>query len=378
MLVVLAGLALGWWWRTPSTDQRLRKARAALAAGDASTAVETAADLEAGGQRDHARILRADLLLSAGHPLAAVQLLNQVEDRGDLRREAIALSGQCQLRMGNVPEAARAFEFVLSERPDHIDGHRGLAAVYFDQGALLKSLQQLEEVARLDPSDGRPHRLMGLIHADLDSAEEAVANFRDALRRSLTPGTAAKAHIELAEQLVKLGRHPEALDALGHGYATEPPLATAVRAEAEWSLGSSEKAAALLDGALARHPDALPLLRLRGQLHIKAGEWAQATPLLERATQADPADLVSLHQLALAYDRLDRPADAEQVRTRHERAKIDLLALTSLNREADAQPWDPAVRLKLAEVCDRLEKRDLAKMWRRSAAACQARPTSGY
>jgi hypothetical protein len=93
---------------------------------------------------------------------------------------------------------------------------------------------------------------------------------------------------------------------------------------------------------------------------------------LRAAVRYDPADLTSLHQLAIAYDRLKETAEAERIRKQHEQAKKDLLALTSLNRDADARPWDPDVRLELAEICVRLGKHELAKMWRNSAAACSA------
>src|SRR5262249_3126558 len=135
-------------------------------------------------------------------------------------------------------------------------------------------------------------------------------------------------------------------------------------------------ATARLDAALPKYPDSLHLLRLRGQMHVAAGEWEKAVTVLERAIKVDSSDLTSLHQLSVAYDRLKRPAEAEAIRRKHESVKKALLALTDLNREADAKPWDSAIRLKLAEVCDRLGKAQLAEMWRRSATAAATRPKS--
>jgi hypothetical protein len=43
-----------------------------------------------------------------------------------------------------------------------------------------------------------------------------------------------------------------------------------------------------------------------------------------------------------------------------------------LNREADRKPTDVQVRRRLAEVCERLGKFDLALTWRKAAESCQA------
>jgi tetratricopeptide (TPR) repeat protein len=370
VIAVATGL---FYWRSVDPDNRLQTGRSLLAAGDADAALRVANALAQSRHVDHARFLRADVLLSQGDPAGALTLLNQVEDQGDLRRDSVALAGRCQLLLKNPAEAFRAFEFVLAEQPNHVDGHRGLAAVYYDQGALLKCLHHLGEVARLDPADGRPYRMMGLINADLNRPAEAVASYRNALERTLSTGTVSELRVELAEQLMKLGDPAAADAALGPASASESARSHAVRAEVAWSLGQPDEAAAQLDAALVTSPEALPLLRLRGRLFTETGDWSKAVIVLERASKTDSYDLTTLHQLALAYDRLDRSADAAKVRQRHEQVRDDLATMTTLNREADAQPWDPTVRWKLADVCDRLGKRDLAAMWRQSAAACQAR-----
>ncbi len=370
---VIAGYFV--WWRSPSPDDQLRTGRAALAAGDSATAIRIAESL-ADRHPDHSLLLKADLQLQKGDPEFALLLINKIQDKGALKREAVALAGQCLLQLQNLPEAERAFQFVLSEQPDQIDGHRGLAAVYYDQGALLKCLHHLDEVARLDPTDARPHRMMGLIHADLEDRSRAVECYRAALGRTLSPGAAREVRVELAEQLVKLGQPAAALEALGPTAVTDTPRQVAVRAEADWSLGKSVDATWTLDAALATHPDALPLLRLRGKLHADAGEWEKAAPVLERAVKGDATDMPSLHQLAMVYDRLKRPDDADRIRKQHQTTKDALEALTMLNREADARPWDAAVRIKLADVCDRLGNQQLAAMWRRAAQASNARAGS--
>ena len=49
-----------------------------------------------------------------------------------------------------------------------------------------------------------------------------------------------------------------------------------------------------------------------------------------------------------------------------------LAQLTSLNDAIAERPWDVAVRTRLAEICQKLDKPDLAAMWREAAAAAQS------
>src|SRR5205807_2622145 len=150
---------------------------------------------------------------------------------------------------------------------DHADTHRGLAAVAYDLGQLDRAVAHLEQVARLDPSDGRPHRLTGLIFKDLSQLEPAEAAYREALRRTLPENERRAVYLELGETLVRLTRYADALDVLDEGAAAGTPRDadwTAAKAESLRGLGRQADAAAELDRGLAADPNAGPLWRIRG------------------------------------------------------------------------------------------------------------------
>jgi hypothetical protein len=67
---------------------------------------------------------------------------------------------------------------------------------------------------------------------------------------------------------------------------------------------------------------------------------------------------------------LDRTEDAAAQRARLDESQSLVHELSTLSGEAEAKPWDAAVRLRLADVCDKLNKAELAAMWRRAASAC--------
>src|SRR5438874_1545194 len=112
-VAILGGLD-AWRRYTGTPEYLLREGREAVRRGDSRAAEEAAARLDAAGHADHARLLLGELYFRRRGYARALQEFNKIEDRGDLRREAAAQSGQCLLRLGNAAEAARCFEFVLS------------------------------------------------------------------------------------------------------------------------------------------------------------------------------------------------------------------------------------------------------------------------
>src|SRR5262249_4069757 len=146
---------------------------------------------------------------------------------------AAAVSGRCLLQLGETHQAERAFLFVLAQQPTNPDAHRGLAAVYFDQGALKRAAKHCEEWANLAPGDGRPCRFLALILKDLDHKSEAVAAYREALRRDLSDNVTQEVRVELAEMLTKTGAYAEALATLDRcdALAAQNPKVMTLRAE---------------------------------------------------------------------------------------------------------------------------------------------------
>jgi tetratricopeptide (TPR) repeat protein len=370
--VALLGGAAAWWHHTSRPEYLLRQGQAALRRGDSEAADRLAARLEASGHADHAHLLLGEVYLRLDRPARAVHEFNQIRDQGALRREAVAHSGQCQLQLHNAAEAVRCFEFVLSEQPDHLECHRGLAVVYYDQGAMDPALEHLQAVARLDPGDARPHRLMGLIYKDLGRPAEAASAYEEALKRPLADEPLRQVREELTEALVRQGEGGRALEVLAGCDArhAEEPKMLALKAESLLIQARASEAKGLLDRALRTHPGSLELQKARAQLHLQAGEGQEAAALLERILARQRHDVACRYQLIQAYRMLGRTEDAATQRERLDESQALFHELSKLSDGAEAKPWDAALRLRLADVCEKLDKADLAAMWRRAAAAC--------
>jgi tetratricopeptide (TPR) repeat protein len=362
-----------WWFGLRPADDPFARGRAAAQAGDFDLVRHCLARLGEAGRADEAALLRGELLLLQGQPKTALVELQHIPHESPFFLDGAVLAGRCLTALKDFAAAAQIFTTVLAERPDDIDAHRGLATVYYDLGNVAQARREAEEVARLDPRDGRPYRLIGLIHKDFSRIKPAIDAYREALARELTPQARREVRLELAECLAVDGQFAQALAQL-EGWEAEPgqvPMGLAIQGTCLAGLGRLDEAAHLLDAALRDHPDNSSLLQTRGRVHLDAGDPKAAVPLLEQAARLDPANYQAIYRLALAYQQTGA---TEQARAQHEQARElkDLLAaLSEANEQAMLRPQDGAVRRRAAGLCDKLGKPELAKMWRQAAAACE-------
>jgi tetratricopeptide (TPR) repeat protein len=373
VLLLLAGLsAAAWRYRVTRPEYRLARGEEAVRAEQWDQARDYIDKLATAGHADEAHLLRGEFFYARGQFGLALEEFDAVRPASPLRARAMTRAGRCLLDLGALREAHGAFASVVERDPDNADARRGLAAVAYDLGQFGTAIEHLEVVARLDPADGRPHRLVGRINKDMGQHEKAEAAYREALRRGLPDPVAGQARVELAESLLALNRFADALAALGEEPA-EDAARTAARAEALRGVGRAAEAVELLDRGVARFP-AAPLHRLRGQIALDAGDHAGALGPLERAAELAPADYRSHLLLAQVYTAVGRPADAKRAAARAEELRRDLDQITALSRRAIEEPWNGDVRQKLAELSDRLGMPEVARTWRAAAAACAAPP----
>jgi tetratricopeptide (TPR) repeat protein len=376
--VVVVATAIGWRYRVTRPEYRLSSGEEAVQEADWKSAELYAQRLEASGHPEQAHWLRAQMLYARLRLEDAVGECLLVGRDGPYGLRATTLAGRCLLEQGNLVGADQAFRFVLAADPDSVDAHRGVAAIAYDLGQMERAIDHLEHVIRLDPQDARPHRFLGEIYRDMANPESSVAEFQEALR--LVNGLSANAldqiRFEVAHGLVQRSRHAEALVVLDEAAADgrpEPPYMQGLRAEALRGLGRRSEAIVVADRALAENPNEGAFQLLRGQLYLDAGNAEAAVPLLERSAALSPHHYQSFFLLAQAYAGTGRTADADRTNTRAEEIRKDYDTVTALGREAADRPWDAAIRIRLAEYCERTGDASGAAMWRKAAAACAAR-----
>lgn len=373
VLILVGGGALAWWYHHSRPDYRFGRGRDAVRRGDWDEADLQAERLDAAGQSDRARLLRGESLLEQRRPVEALAELNRVSSDGPWRQSALLLSGRCLLAMQEWGEATRLFSYVLDEDADNVDAHRGLASAHYDLGHLHQARRHLERVTELDPRDGRPYRLIGLIDKDTDFYQRACQAYRAALERDLPPAFRRDIYRELPECLIRLTRYQEALTVLDEGRAAGIDNAELVslRAECLWRLGEGAAALPLLDQALRLTPEYHGLWLMRGRVLLEQKQFDRAVAALEQAARLKPKDYDVQYQLGRAYAAAGRGDDARRQQALADELKRTWAALSELTGEAMSKPLDPGVRERLAQLCEQIDRPELAAMWYRAAEQCR-------
>lgn len=371
LLVAVIAAFAGWRYRVSRPDFRFERARAAIAIKDWDAANWYANRLEAAGRDDLNVLVLAEASYQRGDAVAALDVLQRYPEDGTRRAGAAVLVGNCLLGLNRLREASSAFRLALQLEPDNLEAHRGAAQVAYNVGQLETSALHLARILELDDRDGKPRKLLGDIHADLGRHDEAVKAYRAAIDRDLAGTFRADAYRSLAASLAKLRKYDEVLatwdEAKSKGVRDDAEW-SALRVEALRGAGRGGEARKLVVASIGDHPGSAALLMLRGQLDLDDGRSADAVRSLEEAHRLAPRDYPLGLLLSQAYAADGRKADADRIAKVAEELRQDLELVTKLTDEAEKKPWDAAIRLQLAEVCERMGNAAMAKQWRETAA----------
>lgn len=377
VIVALATVYGASAWRRHSLERRFDAALSALQRGELSAIRDTLEALE--GEAEFAsrrQLLQGAYLLRSGDPISAWRELHQLKPADDWRAPALEVIGECLYRLGRMAEAEQVFRLAASEQPERPKPRRCLAVIYHEFGAMEAALGELENVARLQPDDFFPHRLMGLIYfEDYGKYGEAIEHYRQALARDPPQDHRHAICRELSQSLIKHRKYSDALEILEQCPADS--LVLALKANCYWSLGERNRAHHSLERALALDGNERAALLLKARIHLDEGNADAAIDSLQCAVEQDPHDVESRYQLVLAYRRLGDFEASQRELAHMEDSRQLREQLTDLYRNAMARPMDFQVREQIATVCYRLGKGELAAVWQRAAETCRQMAVAG-
>jgi tetratricopeptide (TPR) repeat protein len=367
-LVAALLLAAGGFWMARRPDRQFALGLAGVERQDWNSVRSRAALVERSAAHfPHAQLLWGIAEMQEGELLAAVEDLHVATEHSQTRPLALAYSGEAWYRLRQFGRAEQALLTSLERLPHRVDTHRWLAALYYDTGAMENALTHLSQVARLAPSDARPHRLMGLIYRDYERFEDAVVAYRESLAREPQQPDRQIVLLELAESQTKARQYGEALATLADCSPSE--RREVLSAECHVALGNQPQAAKILDGVLAQSPDRTDALLLRGNLLLDEGNLPLAIEHFQRCVAADALDYAARYKLAQAYERSGDKANAQKHGQLAEDLKRSREEFTQLHHEAMAQPRNAGVRYRLGQAALRLKRPDLARTWFAAALA---------
>jgi tetratricopeptide (TPR) repeat protein len=216
---------------------------------------------------------------------------------------------------GDLPKAAPVIAALRYADPTNVELIYASYRIYSD---LLDEARLSLTVA--GPNSARVHQMMAHELARQSHGDEAIANYREALK--IDPN-ASGLHFELAEMLNDAGERDEAQKEYEAALAANP-----LDEKAECKLGDlaalrgdQQAAAGHYHRALKLQPnDTEALLGLAKTLTV-ANQQEEALPLLEQAVKLDPTSAVAHFRLSTVYRKMGRADDAERELAEYQKYK---------------------------------------------------------
>jgi tetratricopeptide (TPR) repeat protein len=125
-----------------------------------------------------------------------------------------------------------------------------------------------------------------------------------------------------------------------------------------------------LEVGVTRFPNHAGLLSLRGSLDLEEGRFQESFAWFDSAVRADPNNSQWLYQRGRSLHAIGRVEEARRDVARADELKADTAEMSNLCLRATKDTNDTSVRCRLAGVCLRLGKPELAAYWYRAALAC--------
>ena len=322
-------------------------------------------------QSERVQLLRGALSLLSDDPQGALQHFAKLTPQGQNRDLLLTLTGETLYRVGQLDDAEHCLLLAIQETPDNVDAIRWLATVYYDLGDIEQTLRMLETVSRVAPLDYRPHHMQGAIYRDYGEHKKAIMALSKAVE--LAAGNEIQAELRplLASSQMSLKQFDAAMVTLQECPTTTVTLS--LRADCLWQKGQSAEAGQAL--AQAESLGELPAAgrRLKARVLLERNELHQSRQLLESLITTTPSDEESEYMLALLFRQLKDESQYQIHLKRSESMKSLKNSLTELSQKAMQEPTNAEVRDQLAGICDQLELKPLAQVWRTAAASCRRR-----
>jgi tetratricopeptide (TPR) repeat protein len=354
-------------------------------------------------------VQRARVLAASGDPIEAARLVGRAAAealRGDHPDPALMIAGgDVALARNDAGAAKNYFEHALSAEPSNVDATLGLGRALHLQQDEEGARRALQRAAELAPADPQPWLLLAESHPDdpasardwLEAGRRSarqleVQRARTQVERALAldPKLAGEAHWETGALEERLGRPVEALAAYrraaGSGLGTRELLVATGRTQR--ALGQTEAARLSLEAALKQTPDDPATLSELGALHLDQGAPTLALDMLKAAYHADSDDPTVRQRYARALQANGKTDESLallrgegagarelQVAAQIQNERGDLAgASESIARAIEAEPLDPSLRAKHAELLEAVGDPQAAQSERRLVALLEGAP----
>ncbi len=224
----------------------------------------------------------------------------------------LALRGNAQLALNDLPAAKASYEQALALAPNNGAALTGLARYALMQKDLPAALLYADQATAKDPNSSEAWLFKGMLLRDHGKAEEALAAFDQAIK--LAPG-GHMAPIEKAYADMSLGRFDAAGADIALAHKAAPGSLIVVYADAllQFNQGKNAKALESLQKVLRAAPDYLPAILMAGAIELNLGSTRQSEQHLRKYLETYPNNVYARKLLAQVLLRNAQPADAAAI-----------------------------------------------------------------
>jgi tetratricopeptide (TPR) repeat protein len=261
------------------------------------------------------------------------------------------------------------WHYVEQGHPDTPLILEALTRGYLRQYRLGEARKCLDHWMQRQPDNPQALYLDGLFHLDYahHARSAAEASYRRAVE--LDPEH-EEARLGLAVTLIEGRNFPEAIEHLEYMRRCQPDnLSVQVGlAECRGAQGQRAEAVRLTDDVLARQPQFVPAMSLRGRLALEDGQPEEAEPWLRQAVERDPSNHRALYSLVLCLRQNGKEEEARERQRQLDQTEEDLARYNEIvTKEMPLRPRDPALHYTLGKLLMRAGHREEGLHWVQSA-----------
>lgn len=238
---------------------------------------------------------RAELKSAAGnHPLALQDLAKALDLDPDSSR-AYSLRVGIHVNRNELKAAREDIERGLSIAPGNLELRTNFGVVLMREGDLEGAIRELSRALEINPKLGTAYANRSYAYRNQGRSKEAIADLEQALK-FVQPGTSV--HKAMVDGLAGLRA---AAELEGADFDVAKALAEVVRLRDQ---GRSDLALPLVKRVLAKEPESVRAIYLRGNLLMQLGRPREALAPLSRAVELDPNQREHHSDRGLAHQAL--------------------------------------------------------------------------
>jgi tetratricopeptide (TPR) repeat protein len=310
----------------------------------------------------HRALLRAFAFKSRGQMETALVEFSKAQSHPATREESYFQGGSICYELKQYRDCIQLLRQVLKWNPEHFKAHQLLAAAYYDIGSMGMALESLKNVIRLRPDDFRPHYLQGTIYVEVEEFDDAQSAFAAAARLAAVDSTVGdEIRAEWGNALIRLRRYDEALAAMEP--ARPWPDILTNRAQACFSLRRFDDAQKYAEEALRLAPTKPEAAIISAQIHERNGDVTSGISLLQQCLGSHPMDLVLHQRLAELLAGAGRAEESLLHRKRAGELAELRQQFSMAHKSVATDTTNPVLRLKLADLAEKLGETELARGW---------------